>query len=79
MTGFGYSERKQLAELRRMLKSTRRRIAPQGAVGSPAAPDNAQMMTARGQIAEIFDVRDADGVIHFVLGVTGMTNGVYVY
>ena len=73
-----FQARKQAIELRRMLQGIRRRLTPQGAVGSIAAPENAGMLTGAGPLMEIFDVLDADGTVTFQLGVTGMTDAVRV-
>ena len=74
----GFQQRKQMAEMRRILQNSKRRITIIPAVGSKLAPDNASVMGGMSQISRILDVRAADGTITFVLGVTGMTDGLAV-
>ena len=76
--GYNTDISKLLAQARKWAQESKARTTPQSPVGSPAAPDNAAMMTAQGQIAEIYDVLDADGNPLFILGVTGMADGVGV-
>lgn len=73
-----YKSRQVIADMRRVLRSARRGIPVSASAGSPAARDNAGMGTGRGQISEIYDVRNADGTIGFALGITGLTDGVMV-
>lgn len=70
-----YQARARLAALRNQQFAGRGRISGIPPVGSPVSPENAGMLTARGPIAEVYDVIDADGNPVFILGTTGLTDG----